>query len=162
MTDLNNKNEQHDPAMETMLVQIEVANFEKRADEIMEKINETGKIPHGMKFEIDPSGEIDHEEGTVYCKAQIPSPLPPQQIKEKEVTTAKKIQKIAVKADKQYKNWQDLNEKIKNLSTPKYPVPNQSEGMKKLLEWSKKQQIQEELIMEKLYPLREWAKKINP
>ena len=77
MTDLSNKNEQHDPAMETMLVQIEVANFEKRADEIIEKVNKTGKIPQGMKLEIDPSGEIDHEEGFVYCKTQMPSPLSP-------------------------------------------------------------------------------------
>lgn len=160
MTDINNENDQFDPAMDGMLVQIEVANFEKRADEIIKQVNETREIPNGMKLEIDnTSGEIDHEGGIFYCKAQIPSP---QQIEEEKVSTAKKIQAIAVKADNTWARKKELHKKIQDLTTPNIPSPTQSEGMKKLIEWSKREQIREELIMEKLYPLREWAKRMNP
>tara|TARA_R100001443_G_scaffold62821_1_gene72741 strand:+ start:929 stop:1390 length:462 start_codon:yes stop_codon:yes gene_type:complete len=150
-----------DHAMENMLSQIEVASFEKRADEIIKQVNETREIPNGMKLEIDnTSGEIDHEGGIFYCKAQIPSP---QQIEEEKVSTAKKIQAIAVKADNTWARKKELHKKIKDLTTTKFMTPIQPpEGMKKLIEWSKREQIREELIMEKLYPLREWAKRMNP
>ena len=156
MTDLNNEN---DPTMEGCLDQIDVAAFEKRADEIIKEVNETGELPKGMTLEIDPLGDLDHEEGFVYCKTHIPSP---QQVKEEDVATAKKIQTIAVKADEAWEVRQKLHKKIQDLTTPKFPVPAQAEGMKKLLAWSKRQQMRDELFMEKLYPLREWAKKMNP
>ena len=162
MTDINNENEQLDPAMDNMLAQIEVTNFEKRADEMINKANKTGELPYGMTLEIDPVGDIDHKEGFVTCKAQIPSP---QKIEKKKKVTAKKIQAIAVKADEAWERRKELYQKLgKNQTSTfrKFSTPVHTEGMKKLIEWSKQQQIREELIMEKLYPLREWARKMNP
>ena len=149
-----------DHAMENMLSQIEVASFEKRADEMINKANKTGELPYGMTLEIDRAGDIDHTEGFVTCKAQIPSP---QQIKNEDKILAKKIQAVAVKADE---TWERRKEVFKKLGVEKisyrHPTPVHTEGMKKLREWAKQQQIQDELIMKKLYPLREWAKRMNP
>ena len=149
-----------DPAMENMFDQIEVASFEKRADEMINKANETGELPDGMTLEIDLAGDIDHTEGFVTCKAQIPSP---QQIKNEDKILAKKIQAVAVKADETWERRKEVFEKLGVQKTATHHAsPVHTEGMKKLREWAKQQQIQDELIKEKLYPLREWAKRMNP
>ena len=152
-----------DPAMENMFDQIEVASFEKRADEMINKANKTGELPYGMTLEIDRAGDIDHTEGFVTCKAQIPSP---QQIKNEDKIFAKKIQAVAVKAEENWerrKEWyKKIREDSKTANRRKSASPVHIECMNKLLEWSKRQEAKEELMMKKLYPLREWAKRMNP
>lgn len=150
-----------DHAMENMLSQIEVASFEKRADEMINKANESGELPYGMTLEIDRAGDIDHTEGFVTCRAQIPSP---QQIKNEDKIFAKKIQAIAAKTDEAMKRNKELYKKLgeqKTSTCQKFASPVHTEGMEKLREWGKQQQIKDELIMKKLYPLREWARKLN-
>lgn len=149
-----------DPAMENMFDQIEYENFKNRTEKTIDKVNQTGKLPWGMNLKVDPSAEVDIEQGIFYCEARLPSA---QQIENENKILAKKIQAVTVKADETLERRKEVFKKlgVQKTST-RHTSPVVTEGKKQLREWVKQQQIQDELIKEKLYPLREWAKRMNP